>query len=157
MKKQLFFSLLILMVCVQASQAQFWKYTDLSEIEGVQFKYKWVNENRFDKESPLALSIKIKNTNDYKANIKFGIEYYWQATRAGFSEVREFCLLPAEMMVGRISNLVYQIEGYTKEQIESEDFTWNLFEVEIKKVSDCGSLFIKEKTKEEEKEESNEE
>jgi len=151
MKKSIFILTIALsMLTISKSNAQFWKYEDLSVIDGVEFKYKWVHEDRFDKESPLALSMKIKNTNDYKVNIKFGIEYFWQAKRVGFSNVREFCLLPKEMMVGRINDLVYEIEGYTNEEIQSEDFTWHLFEVKIEKVKSCGSLFIKEKKTEEE-------
>lgn len=148
MKKTLLFIVVAIFCIGKSANAQFWKYEDLKEIDGVEFKYKWVHEDRLDKESPLALSMKIKNTNDYKVNIKFGIEYYWQVKRAGFSEVREFCLLPTEMLVGRINNLVYQIEGYTKEQIESEDFTWQLVEVEIEKTTNCGSLFMRETKKE---------
>lgn len=124
--------------------AQFWAYNTFKETKGVEFSYKLVNEKRLDPESPKVISLKIKNTNNYPVKIEFGLEYYWKLKRVGYSDTKEMCFLPKEMAVGRINDLLYRLEGYTGEQMESDDFKWNLYNLKIEKVEKCESLFLNE-------------
>lgn len=146
MRNIVFKILFILFVTVAPaiSNAQFWAYNTFKETKGVKFSYKLVNEKRLDPESPKVISLKIKNTNNYPVKIQFGLEYYWKLKRVGYSDTKEICFLPKEMAVGRINELLYRLEGYSGEQMESDDFKWNLFDLKIEKVEKCESLFLNE-------------
>ena len=49
--------------------SQFGYKNQLDAVTGIEIKYKLVHAKTFDKESPVELRLKLKNTNDFNANV----------------------------------------------------------------------------------------
>lgn len=140
MKKNLILLVLLALASPLAGFSQLVKYDVFEKIDGVEFSYRWVRENPVDIESPLSLSIKVKNKNSYPVNINFGLEYKWLNSVTGYSEMADFCLLPNDAAMGRISGLLYSIDDLTDEQKQSKDFTFNLYNAKINQIEKCNPL-----------------
>jgi hypothetical protein len=112
-------------------------YIDHSTVEGVEIQYRWANSKFFDKSSPLELRLKIKNTNSYPVNVIYDIEFYMGAILKETSEETELCINPKLAKTGRINGMFYRSNSLRNSDIESDEFSWEITNLEIERTESC--------------------
>ncbi|MDD2636280.1 MAG: hypothetical protein PHW82_12390 [Bacteroidales bacterium] len=132
MKKQ--FLILILITTTIVANAQFGYKNSLDPIDGVEIKYKVVNEKLFDKSSPAQLRFKFKNTNEHDIKLNFEIEYQMDFTKKYQSGNIEIDIPKKAARTGKMHGMVFEIQSNDKNIFESDDAEWffTIFEVEKK-------------------------
>lgn len=125
------FSLLIISI---TALAQFGYKNSLETIEGVEIKYKVVHEKFFDKESPVQLRLKLKNTNDYLINLNFEIEYQSDFTKKYQSGEISLEIPRKSAKTGKMHGLVFEINSTDKNVFNSDDAEWIFTNFEVKKI-----------------------
>jgi hypothetical protein len=113
------------------------RYVDHSTVEGVEIQYRWANSSFFDKSSPLELRLKIKNTNDYPVSISYDIEFYMGPVLEETSDDTQLCINPKLAKTGRINGMFYRSKALSNQQLESDQFSWELTNLEITRVESC--------------------
>lgn len=113
------------------------RYTDHSTVEGIEIQYRWGNSKFFDKSSPLELRLKIKNTNSYPVNVTYDIEFYMGAVLKETSDETELCINPKLAKTGRINGMFYRSNSLRNSEIESEEFSWEITNLEIERTESC--------------------
>jgi hypothetical protein len=120
----------------QESSAQR-RYVDHSTAEGVEIQYRWANSSFFDKSSPLELRLKIKNTNDYPVSISYDLEFYMGPVLEETSDETQLCINPKLAKTGRINGMFYRSQTLSNQQLESDQFSWEITNLEITRVESC--------------------
>lgn len=113
------------------------RFVDHSEVEGITIQYRWARSKIFDRSSPLELRLKIKNNNDYPVEISYVIEFYMGPVLEETSEISELCINPKLAKTGRINGMYYQSSILSNEQMESDQFSWEIEDLEIDRVESC--------------------
>jgi hypothetical protein len=121
---------------IQETSAQR-RYVDHSTVEGVEIQYRWANSSFFDKSSPLELRLKIKNTNDYPVTITYDLEFYMGPVLEETSDETELCINPKLAKTGRINGMFYRSQTLSNQQLESDQFSWEITNLEITRVESC--------------------
>jgi len=134
MKK--YFLVLILIITSFAVQAQFGYKNSLESIDGIEIKYKVVNEKMFDKSSPAQLRLKLKNTNDYDIKLNFEIEYQIDFTKKYQSGNIEIDIPRKSAKTGKMHGLVFEIKSNNKNIFNSDDKEWIFTTFEVKKIEE---------------------
>ncbi len=132
MKK--YFLILILIITSTVANAQFGYKNSLDPIDGVEIKYKVVNEKFFDKSSPAQLRFKLKNTNEYDIKLNFEVEYQMGFTKKYQSGNIEIEIPKKSAKTGKMHGLVFEIESNDKNIFESEDAEWIFTKFEVEKI-----------------------
>ncbi|MDD4149590.1 MAG: hypothetical protein PHE33_06135 [Bacteroidales bacterium] len=134
MKK--YFLVLILIITSFAVQAQFGYKNSLEAIDGVEIKYKVVNEKMFDKSSPAQLRLKLKNTNDYDIKLNFEVEYQIDFTKKYQSGNIEIDIPRKSAKTGKMHGLVFEIKSNNKNIFKSDDAEWIFTTFEVEKIEE---------------------
>ena len=113
------------------------KYTLLESKDKVSFSYRWKNSIFFKKDSPLMLTLRIQNSNDYPIETGFVVDYYWRAILKASSEEQLFCIQAKKSIRGKVRGLGFDHGTFTNEQIRSEDFIMELNGIKVEKTSEC--------------------
>ena len=140
MKRNLFFAIFITLFVLSAVPHEAYaqrRYVEHSVVEGVSIEYRWANSKWLDRNSPLELRLKIKNNNDYPVEVSYEIEFYMGPLLEESSDLTELCISPKLAKTGRINGMYYQSDRLSNEQLESDEFIWEISDLEIKKVESC--------------------
>ncbi|MFO7923718.1 MAG: hypothetical protein R6U58_08515 [Bacteroidales bacterium] len=121
---------------VHISEAQV-RYIDHSTVEGVDIQYRWVHSTWIDRSSPLELRLKIKNNNDYPVEVSYVIEFFMGPMLEERSDTTRLCINRKLAKTGRINGMYYQSNKLTNEEIESDEFIWEINDLNIKQVASC--------------------
>jgi len=113
--------------------SQFGYKYKLDPIDGVEISYKIVHEKLFDKESPVQLRFKFKNTNEDDVKILFEIEYQFDLTKRYNSGEIEIDIPRKSAKTGKIHGLVFEIESNDTKVFESENANWEFIIFEVSK------------------------
>lgn len=131
------FTLLLILVANSNEASAQRKYVDHSTVDGVDIQYKWSHSKWFDKSSPLELRLKIKNNNDYPVEVSYEIEFYMGPVMEETSDITKICINPKLAKTGRINGMYYQSSKLSNKELESEEFTWEITNLEIERVESC--------------------
>ena len=115
------------------------QYQSLSDEEGIEFSYRWKPSRILKKESPLMLSLKIRNSNDFHASVNFTVDYFWQGIRNASSDPNSICIKPNRTAKGKIKNLAFDRGKLSDEDILSEDFILEISGITVEEVDRCKS------------------
>lgn len=113
------------------------RYVDHSTVDGVEIQYRWANSKWLDRNSPLELRLKIKNNNDYPVEVSYVIEFFMGPMHEESSDVTELCINPKLAKTGRINGMYYQSSSLSNQQLESDEFSWEIEDLEIVEVESC--------------------
>lgn len=113
------------------------RYVDHSTVDGVDIQYRWARSKWLDKSSQLELRLKLKNNNDYPVEISYVIEFYMGPMLEETSDVTELCINPKLAKTGRINGMYYRSSSLSNQQLESDEFSWEIRDLEIEKVESC--------------------
>ncbi|MFP4366579.1 MAG: hypothetical protein ACLFQA_05745 [Bacteroidales bacterium] len=131
------FTLLFVLVANSNEASAQRKYVDHSTVDGVDIQYRWAHSKWFDKSSPLELRLKIKNNNDYPVEVSYEIEFYMGPVMEETSDMTKICINPKLAKTGRINGMYYQSSKLSNKELESEEFTWEITNLEIERVESC--------------------
>ena len=112
-------------------------YQNLTSNEGIDISYKWKHSKILKKDSPLILFLKLKNTNDYNATVKFTVDYFWNGIRNASSEGNNICIKANRSVKGKIKKMTFDTAKFSDEDLFSENFTLDISGFELKKVENC--------------------
>ncbi len=113
------------------------RYVDHSTVEGVEIQYRWTNSRWLNSSSPLELRLKIKNTNDYPIEISYVIDFYMGPLLEESSDLTTLCINPRLAKTGRLNGVYYRSSRLSNEQLESDEFEWEIRDLEIERVESC--------------------
>jgi hypothetical protein len=113
------------------------RFVDHSTVDGVTIQYRWANSKGRDKNSPLELRLKIKNNNSYPVRVSYEIEFFMGPVLEESSDQTVLCINPKLARTGRINGMYYRSSKLSNEQIESEDFLWEINDLTIEEVESC--------------------
>ena len=113
------------------------KYKKFDESNGVIFYYKWKPSKFLKKDSPLALLLKVENTNDNDVNTSFVVDYFWETLRKASSPELSFCIKPGKKKKGKMNKLGFDIGTFSREDIKSDKFIVEVSGVKVKKATSC--------------------
>ena len=113
------------------------RYVDHSTVDGVSIQYRWANSKWLDRNSPLELRLKIKNNNDYPVEVSYEIDFLMGPMIEESSDLTKICINPKLARTGRLNGMYYQSSSLNNKQIESEEFSWEIRDLEIEQVESC--------------------
>lgn len=110
------------------------KFEKTIEQDGVTFFYKWKPSELFQKDSPLALVIKMENTNDYPVKVTFNVNYYWQMDLKATSSDQEVTIKPKKILVHNFKKQGFDNFTFSNEDLKDEDFNFEMVKINIEKL-----------------------
>lgn len=131
------FALMLFAFSGTTSLAQDTPYLQKMTEEGVEIDYKWSHTRLFNKNSPLELRLRIKNTNEHAVKIVFSVDFYMKLKLTESSEDVELCILPGKWKTGRTNGVYFQPANLTNKQIRSDDFHWEINEITVEVTESC--------------------
>ncbi len=116
------------------------RYQPFMTKNGVAIDYKWSHSIPFNKNSPLELRLRIRNTNEHAINTVFEVDFYMGPVIAESSQRVELCILPGRWKTGRTNGVYFQTLSLTNDQIRSEDFKWEINKITVEKIDECTEM-----------------
>lgn len=113
------------------------RYVDHSTVDGISIQYRWANSKWLDKNSRLELRLKIKNNNDYPVEVSYEIDFLMGPMVKESSDVTNICISPKLARTGRLNGMYYQSSRLNNKDIESDEFSWEIRDLEIEQVESC--------------------
>lgn len=107
------------------------KFEKTIQKDGVNFSYKWKPSELFKKDSPLALIIKMENTNDYSIKITFNVNYYWAMDLKATSSQQEITIKPKKTFTHNVKKKGFDNFTFTNEDLKDEDFSFELVKIVV--------------------------
>ncbi|MDA3911083.1 MAG: hypothetical protein PF448_06985 [Bacteroidales bacterium] len=125
--------LFVLAVCLfsSAANAQFGYKNEHETIDGVEISYKWSQSKWWKKSSPKQLRFKMKNTNDYKVNVKFELVYLLDHVVKFKSGALEAEIKAGKALSGKLNGFYFESPAISNKQLESEQFDWEFLFFEV--------------------------
>lgn len=114
-----------------AANAQFGYKNDYKTIDGVEISYKWSQSKWWKKSSPKQLRFKMKNTNDYKVNVKFELVYLLDHVVKFQSGTLESEIKAGKALSGKLNGFYFESPDISNKQLESEKFEWEFLFFEV--------------------------
>ncbi len=113
------------------------RYVEHSEVDGVIIEYRWANSDWLDSDSPLELRLRIRNRNRHAVSVSYYIDFYMGPKLMESSDLTELCILSRRSKTGRLNGMYYQSGILSNEDIESDEFSWEIRDLEIEEVDEC--------------------
>lgn len=113
------------------------KFNKLDSDSGVEFYYRWKHEKKNNTDSPLVFIVKVMNTNDYKTEVAFTVDYFYKTLREASSEEQRFCIAPRKALVNDLKRTRFDRGNLTNQQLLSEDFVVELSGIRVQKAEKC--------------------
>ncbi len=113
------------------------KFQEMTTESGVIFYYKWKHEKCLKKDSPLILKLKLQNTNEYKVEAIFTVDYFYKTLRKSSSKEQSYCIKSQKSLIGDVKKSGFDKGSLTNEQLLSDDFIVELSAVKIIKSANC--------------------
>lgn len=137
--KNIFFFLTILVFTLSNIElgAQRNPYQELKTVDGVVIDYKWSNSKPLNRNSPLELRLRIRNTNEHAVKVVFTVDFYMKLKLTETSEEVELCILPGRWKTGRTNGVYFQPENLTNKQLRSDDFHWDINDMTVVMIETC--------------------
>ena len=132
MKKIIFVILVNLLIGSSGVFAQK-EFTKIETEDNVTFYYRWKPSCFLKKDSPLILSIKVTNENDFPVETTFTVDYYWNSVLSASSDEQSFDLKKGKSLIGKIKKMGFDRSEFTDEQLLSEQFTIEINGIKVKK------------------------
>jgi hypothetical protein len=112
-------------------------YQEFKTVDGVVIDYKWSHTKLFNKNSPLELRLRIRNTNEHAVSVVFSVDFFYKLRLTESSEDVELCILPGKWKTGRTNGVYFQPDQLTNKQIRSEDFHWDTSDMTVEVIETC--------------------
>lgn len=136
MVNKLFISIICFFICSVAYSQAFYK-NEIKSKDGIEIKYKINHTKMFDKNSPVKLSLKLKNTNNYDVNLGFEIEYSTGFTTRYKSGNVDICIPGRMTRKGKANGLAFELNTNDKDIFSSDDTEWEFTKFDIKQTEKC--------------------
>ncbi|HAF29455.1 MAG TPA: hypothetical protein DCG75_10450 [Bacteroidales bacterium] len=107
------------------------KFEKTIEKDGVNFSYKWKPSELFKKDSPLALVIKMENTNDNPVKVTFNVNYYWGMDLKATSNQQEITIKPKKSFTHNVKKQGFDNFSFTNEDLKDEAFNFELVKITV--------------------------
>lgn len=134
MKIKYLLPLLLLILFVSTSSAQFGYKNVYDTVNNVEISYKWSHSKWWKNDSPLQLRFKFKNRNDYKVKVEFELVYLHQHKVKFRSGMQEATIKGGRAISGKLNGFYFETPDIPNEKLRSEKFEWDLSDLNIKKV-----------------------
>lgn len=120
------------------------QFTPKEVQEDILISYKWKKSGFLRKDGPVQLVLKIQNHNPHRVLIRFQVNYYWKTILSASSRQVEYCVKPGQTIHGKLRDLVFSSGNFNEEQIQGDNFLWEISDLEINHDADCkNSLILK--------------
>ena len=118
-------------------KAQLFGYQKYSEVNGVEFDYKFGKARDEAGEKRPALMMKIKNENEYPVSFGFSLDFYYEGVLRETSGDLSYCLEANSTAMGKLNGVYFILEEFTPEQVERKDFDMQINSIDVGKIDNC--------------------
>jgi hypothetical protein len=127
MKKLLLISSFILgfILINSHAYAQFGYKENYKTIDGVEISYKWSHAKFLNKNSPIQLRFKMKNTNDYPVKIEFELVYMIDHIVKFESGELSADIKAGKAISGKLNGFYFETDVLSNQELQAENFSWD--------------------------------
>ena len=130
-------AMLCIIFCVNVAEAQIIKYETHETLDELQVDYRWQRERFFVRNSNAVLNLQLTNLSASHLEVEFVVAFYRDGKIFFESEKNTLCLRPGQRLRGGRAGLRFVADGILREDVEKEEFDWDILIFEINEVSDC--------------------
>ncbi len=127
----------LLLAAAQTAFAQQVKYQQFMESEKHLVEYRWQHERVLRKSGNAILNLRITNLLETPLEITFTVAFYRDGQLVFESEENVYCFKPGQRRRGGRAGLRYYVEGWSMDDVKTENFLWDLLIDDIRKVPAC--------------------
>jgi hypothetical protein len=113
------------------------KYTKFHEEGKITFYSLWKPSDITRENSPAELRLRIANKEESNMQVSFRIGFYHQHILKEESPVVSVCIKKGGKVTGKMAGLIFSPAGFTNEELQHEDFSWELIELKTEKHDKC--------------------
>ncbi len=113
------------------ANAQFGYKNEYETIDSVEISYKWAQSKWWKKSAPKQLRFKMKNTNDYKVNVKFELVYLLNHVVKFQSGELEAEIKSGKALSGKLNGFYFESPNIPNKELESKYFDWEFLFFEV--------------------------
>ncbi len=110
------------------------KFEKTTEKDSVSFFYKWRSSELFNKDTSLALIIKMENKNDYAVKVTFNVNYYWGMDLKATSSQQEATIKPKKTFTHNVKKKGFDNFTFSNKDLKDDDFNFELVKITIEKL-----------------------
>ncbi len=127
----------LLLTCADISYAQIVKYHEHDETEELRIEYRWQRERIYTRAGNAVLNLQLTNLQDLHREVSFVVAFYSDKQVVFESEENTLCFKPGQRRRGFASGLRFFAEGIGLDDVEKDDFSWDILIRDIREVSGC--------------------
>ncbi len=119
---------------VFAQQVEYEKHMTLDELL---IEYRWQAERLFQRSGNAVLNLQMTNLTESHLEVTFVVAFYREGQLFQESSKNVYCFEPLQRRRAGRAGLRFMAEGITLEDIEKEDFSWDVLIEEITETDRC--------------------
>lgn len=119
------------------SYSQLFYKNELPTEDGIEINYRFARAKFFDRNSPQTLRLKLKNTKDYDALVKFELVYTLNIVDRYESGPVEICIPANRRRKGKLHGLIFEVLVDDVADFDSDKNLWELEGFTVEQVEDC--------------------
>ncbi|MDR4987907.1 MAG: hypothetical protein RG741_03595 [Bacteroidales bacterium] len=127
----------LMLTFVDISHAQIVKYHEHGETEELRIEYRWQRERIYTRKGNAVLNLQLTNLQDQHRELSFVIAFYRDKQIVFESEENMLCFKPGQRRRGFASGLRFFAEGIGLDDVQKDDFTWDILIRDLREVPGC--------------------
>ncbi len=134
-----FYSLIFVLVLLTGKMAiaQQVEYHEHVALDELLIEYRWQAERLLQRSGNAVLNLQMTNLTETHLEVVFVVAFYRDGQIIQESSKNVFCFEPLQRRRAGRAGLRFMAEGIAMEDIESDDFSWDVLIEEIRKKADC--------------------
>jgi len=105
--------------------------------DSIKISYKWRKYQRFKKNSPEVLVLKLENLRKTRVTVSFRVLFHWEGMLHSRSNNKEYCMKPGQKIKGKRWELVFYSSELSEEDYHNPFFAWYVDELHVEENADC--------------------
>ena len=131
------FVFLLMATSVQTAFARQVQYDQHLETDELLVEYRWQHERALRRSGDAVLTLQITNLSSDFLEVTFVVAFYLEEQLVFESDVNHYCFRPEQRRRAGRAGLRFVAPGISMEQVEEEDFDWDILIREVRTVDAC--------------------
>jgi uncharacterized protein YcfL len=131
---------LIVVLFLLAGKSAFAQQVEYQEhvvMEELLIEYRWQPERLFQRSGNAVLNLQMTNLTESHLEVTFVVAFYKDGQIIQESDKNIYCFTPLQRRRAGRAGLRFMAEGITMDDIEKEEFSWDVLIEDIKEADEC--------------------
>jgi uncharacterized protein YcfL len=138
MNKYFYFLVVVLFLLAgESAFAQQVEYHEHVVMEELLIEYRWQSERLFQRSGNAVLNLQMTNLTESHLEVTFVVAFYQDGQIIQESDKNIYCFKPLQRRRAGRAGLRFMAEGITLDDIEKEEFSWDVLIEDIKEADEC--------------------